>query len=322
MKSTTNYPAPTDAKPGVLQVVATGPQVSAVVVSFHPDLSKLGRLLEVLASQCQQIIVVDNGSATCVTDWLLLHSCPVPYQVLLLGSNQGIAAAQNHGIRRAVCNESQYVILFDHDSCPAPGMVAELLAVLNTQQAAGHLVAGVGPRFQDARQKSHLPFIQRVGWRTLRHSCTGPEVAVPVDYLISSGCLIPAMALREVGLMEESLFIDYVDIEWGLRAQSKGYKSFGACRAHMEHDLGDTPIRLMGYNFPLHSPLRHYYMFRNAVWLYRQPFIGIRWRLLDSWQLLLKYGFYTLFAKPRFAHWWHMSKGVLHGLRGRMGRVR
>lgn len=322
MKPAINYPAPTEVAPAPLQAAAAGPHVAAVVVSFHPDLAQLGRLLAALAPQCQQIIVVDNGSAEPVTRWLQQHPCPAPYQVLLLGSNQGIAAAQNHGIRSALHSGADYVVLFDHDSCPAPGMVAELLAVAQAQQATGHLVAGVGPRYLDARQNNPPPFIQRVGWRMVRHTCTGPESAVPVDYLISSGCLIPATALRAVGLMEERLFIDYVDIEWGLRAQSQGYSCFGACRAQMEHDLGDAPIRIMGHHFPIRSPLRHYYMFRNAVWLYRQPWIALRWRLLDGWRLVLKYGFYTLFAKPRRAHWWHMSKGVLHGLRGQMGRAR
>jgi len=321
MKPAINYPAPTDRAPADLQAPAAGPHVAAVVVSFHPDLAKLGRLLAALAPQCQQIIVVDNGSAAAVTDWLQQHPCPVPYRVLLLGSNQGIAAAQNHGLRCALQSGANYVILFDHDSCPAPGMVAELLAVAQAQQAAGHLVAGVGPRYLDARQNNPPPFVQRVGWRIARHSCSGPETAVPVDYLIASGCLIPATALRAVGLMEEPLFIDYVDIEWGLRAQSHGYSCFGACRAQMEHDLGDAPIWIMGHPFPIRSPLRHYYMFRNAVWLYRQPWIALRWRLLDGWRLLLKYGFYTLFARPRRAHCLHMSKGVLHGLRGRMGQA-
>jgi hypothetical protein len=35
-----------------------------------------------------------------------------------------------------------------------------------------------------------------------------------VDYLIASGCLMPAAVLRSVGLMNVDLF-SYVGLEWG-----------------------------------------------------------------------------------------------------------
>ena len=132
---------------------------------------------------------------------------------------------------------------------------------------------------------------------------------------------MPMRALDAVGDMRESLFIDYVDIEWGLRAKSKGFLSFGACGAGMAHDLGDEPFVFFGKKYPHHSALRHYYHFRNAVWMYRQPWLPVHWKLADGWRLLLKYGFYTLFAKPRHQHWWMMTKGVWHGLTDRMGRL-
>lgn len=121
--------------------------------------------------------------------------------------------------------------------------------------------------------------------------------------------------------MRDDFFIDYVDIEWGLRAKTLGFQSFGVCGAMMAHDLGDEPIEFFGKRYPLHSPLRHYYHFRNAVWMYRRGWLPIQWRLVDGWRLLLKLGFYTLFAKPRLQRLKMMTRGVVHGLIGRMGRL-
>jgi rhamnosyltransferase len=119
--------------------------------------------------------------------------------------------------------------------------------------------------------------------------------------------------------MREDLFIDYIDIEWGLRAKAKGFQSFGVCDAEMYHSLGEEPISLLGKKFPNHSPLRHYYHFRNAIHLYKESWVPLNWKLVDGWKLLQKFGFYSLFGKPRRDHFMMMSRGLLHGLLGKSG---
>ena len=158
--------------------------------------------------------------------------------------------------------------------------------------------------------------------RVERQPCPCADAVAEVDYLIASGCLIPISTLDVAGDMNEQLFIDYVDIEWGLRAAYRGFQSYGACAARMHHDLGDEPIMFLGRSIPLHSPVRHYYHFRNAVWLYRQPWLKLHWKLADAWRLVLKYGFYTIFAKPRHLHWWMMTRGIWDGVRNRMGALK
>ncbi len=296
--------------------------VFAVVVSFHPDLSVLGRLLDALQHQVNGIVVVDNGSPATFQEWLKSFHVSIPLRLLALGENRGIASAQNVGIDYAREQGAEFVILFDHDSNPAPDMVARLLAVVEAKRLEGVAVGGVGPRYLDERQDNPPPFIQVNGLRVERQPCCSDDSVVEVSYLIASGCLIPLRTLEVVGNMHEELFIDYVDIEWGLRAASKGFTSFGACGAKMAHDLGDEPIRFMGKSYPQHSPLRHYYHFRNAVWLYRRNWVPFNWKVADGWRLLLKYGFYTLFAKPRYRQWLMMSKGVWHGVTGKMGQLK
>lgn len=295
--------------------------VYAVIVTYRPDLSKLDALFRSLVTQVQGVVVVDNGSSGQVVSSLQGNVLNIPYVVIPLGDNMGIAHAQNEGIRVARQEGADCVILFDHDSHPAADMVNRLISALQAKSAAGYKIAAVGPRYLDVRQDNPPPFIKVVGMKVQRQPCTEEDSIVEVDYLIASGCLIPMSTLEAVGDMRDELFIDYVDIEWGLRAKSKGYQSFGACGATMEHDLGDAPIEFLGKHYPHHSPLRHYYHFRNAVWMYRQSWLPVHWKLADGWRLLLKYGFYSIFAKPQYKHWWMMTKGIVHGLIGRMGRL-
>lgn len=295
--------------------------VWAVVVTFMPDLNTLGLLLDSVMPQVGGVVVVDNGSSASVLDWLEAYHALVPLIAIPLHGNQGIAAAQNIGIEYARGQEADYVILFDHDSNPASDMVVKLLAAAQAKMALGIDVAAVGARYLDKRNENSPPFIQVSGLQVKRQSCDCADSVVDVSYLIASGCLIPMRALNVVGGMKEELFIDYVDIEWGLRARSKGFYSFGVCAALMSHDLGDAPFHFFGRKYPSHSALRHYYHFRNAVWMYRQSWLPLNWKLADGWRLILKYGFYSLYAKPRHVHWWMMTRGIWDALRGRMGRL-
>ena len=96
----------------------------------------------------------------------------------------------------------------------------------------------------------------------------------------------------------------------------------GVCDARMQHELGDTPIRFMGKHLPDHSPLRHYYLFRNALLLQRMPHIGWRWKVVDAYQTVMKYGFYALVATPRLPRIRMMNRGLWDGLLGRGGAYR
>lgn len=312
---TTAFAARGDAR------AAVSPVVVGVVVSFNPDRIRLRQLLDATGPQVQAIILVDNGSADDRLVWLRELVGPA-LQLVEIGSNKGIAVAQNAGIEQARQRGCSHVLLLDHDSVPAPSMVADLLQAMKQVQPAGRGIAALGPRYLDERQDNPPPFIRVRGLRIHRCACPSADTVVEVDYLIASGSLIPLATLDIVGDMKEELFIDYVDIEWGLRARQLGFLSYGACAAKMAHDLGDAPLSFMGRSIPVHSALRHYYHFRNAVWLYRNADLPFHWKCADGWRLLLKYGFYTLFGTPRLNHLRMMSRGVWDGMRGRMGPLR
>lgn len=288
---------------------------TAVIVTYHPALDVLGDLVDRLTNQVEAVLVVDNGSDENLVVWNAGRQLPADH-IIALGENRGIAAAQNVGIAWAKQQGATHVLLMDQDSLPAPDMLEKLHCALASEPVA----AAAGPRYMDSRQKNPPPFLQIRNWRLYRHSCVSDQAVLPVDYLIASGCLIPMPILEQVGDMRVDLFIDYVDIEWGLRAGHHGFQSYGVCGAHMEHSLGETPIEFRGRKIPLHSPLRHYYHFRNAVLLYRTGWVPLQWKCVDAWRLLLKYGFYTLYAKPRQKHFIKMTQGLFHGIIGRAGK--
>lgn len=292
--------------------------IAAVIVTYNPELNELKRLIGSIKLQVAHVAVIDNGSREDLSLFLPGDNKQIIFN--RLQQNYGIAKAQNIGIGLAKELGAEYVLLLDQDSIPADDMVSTLLAAAQNQIKSGVKLACVGPRYLDGRQNNPPPFVRINGFRLERQTCEQPDSVVDVDYLIASGSLVPIATLDAVGGMQENLFIDYVDIEWGLRAQYNGYRSFGVCAARMQHDLGENPVRFLGRNIPVHSPLRHYYHFRNAIWLYRQPWLRFNWKTVDAMRLARKFIFYSLMTRPQLQHAKMMLLGIAHGLTGKMGK--
>lgn len=301
-------------------------RVYAVVVAFQPSIDALGGLLFALAPQVEQVLVVDNtpGDNREARAWLARLSLPNALYVEL-GENKGIATALNVGIRMAMEAGATHVLLSDQDSLPDAGMVGALLHSMRRLQMGGARVGAVGPCFVDRNTGIAHPFQARVpGKFFYGHRCpTPPEGTVEALTLITSGTLIPIAVLDDVGGMREDFFIDHVDIEWCHRARARGWRLFGTAAATMRHSMGDEDALRVWYfgwrRESSYSPLRMYYRIRNFVALCQLDYIGWRWKVRNAWYWLGFVYSHVLFGRTRLASLGMAGRGVLDGLRGRMG---
>jgi len=298
------------------------PKIVAIIVTYHPQWSELQKLLFAALPQFDQIIMIDNGSTLDQIQSIADFAKDRPIQLCALGENLGVAAAQNRGIAIAKELGAQYMVLFDQDSVPGPDMVEKLLQAHRLKEKQGCKVAAVGPNYHNLnRTESLKPFVNIQGFSLVRQDVRGAENIVPVSHVIASGCLISMASIDTVGLMREDLFIDYVDLEWAYRAKSLGFASFGVCDADMQHGLGEQRLRILGKHFLFHNPLRHYYQFRNGIWLNRQPYISRSHRIGESFRLLRRFVCCALLARPYGENLKMLFKGVLHGFTGRLGKA-
>lgn len=290
-------------------------QIAAIIVSYRPEVKALRELVSAISPQVRDVFIVDNGSGKDVVETIRAWGA---VNVVALECNFGIAHAQNLGIKAAAKSGCTHVLLLDQDSLPADDMVSQLLLALWERQGAGEKVACVGPYHQGDGPTVSSPFVGVEGLRIVRRPCDGVKT-VRSDFLIASGSLIPLEVVKTVGLMIEELFIDYVDIEWGLRAASKGYVCYGICSALMSHKIGDSTIRFGDRRVPLHSPLRQYYHIRNALWLARRSWISRTWKIILYWRVVKQIIFFGVLAAPRIERTKFMFRGVWHGVTDRMG---
>lgn len=300
-------------------------KIHAIVVTYNPELDVLSREFELVVPQVDKIWLVDNASSRSLAAWVEAFGLQDKLHLLQMPGNLGLGAAQNAGMQLAHAAGATHVLILDQDSQPMPDMVDRLLAASDQLQSAGVPVAAVAPVYADSATGPASGFV-RLGWLDFKKQTVLPgQDVVEADFVISSGSLIPVRVLDEIGPMDESLFIDHVDTEWCLRAQSKGYRLFGVPGARMVHTLGYRRTRiwfLRWRNVPYHSPFRYYYILRNSLLMQRRSYMPLKWRLAEfirCWRVLC---FYGLFAPQRGACLRMMLRGIVDGLRGVSGPMK
>jgi rhamnosyltransferase len=296
--------------------------IAAVVVLFHPEVDRLRNLYDALQAQVGVIFFIDNTPG-CTGERYALQSEQGVWNVVYsaLGNNLGIAQAQNVGIHQAFARNCEHVLLVDQDSVLPDGTVATLLRGEQNLLRLGRRVAAVGPVFVDVKTalpgKTHFHT-----WLGLRKSFVDLQATEPLetDWLIASGSLIRRSVLEQVGCMRAELFIDAVDMEWGLRARSQGLCSFIVPTAQIVHSVGDSFVRFFGASVILHSEIRNYYIARNWLYLLRIPTMGARWRSGALPHISKFFMLHLFLATDRIGLFKVLVRALLDAVQGRMGR--
>jgi rhamnosyltransferase len=296
-------------------------KVIAVVVIYQPQSAALSTLLQALAAQqtaLAQCVIVDNG---CDAQLRRSLQSGLASQATWLQQvhNVGLASGLNTGIRHALAQQASHVLLFDQDSQPAPDMLGQLLAAEQRLLAQGMVPAALGPVYRNAGAAGIAPIIGPRRFYSERKFSADFADFIEAGYLITSGQLIRRAALASVGLMRDDLFIDAIDIEWGLRASACGFKSYAVTSASMQHHLGDSQTQIGSRQVSLHSPLRHYYIIRNSLLLLQSAEINWRFKCGDLFKTLRRLLLYPMLCPRPWDHIRAMSLGLWHGIRGRSG---
>lgn len=300
-------------------------KVAAIVILYLPTENSLIRLLLTIQGIVNYVCIVNNTPTQQITwvsnTWFAAHGFEVLYQAL--GDNLGIAKAQNVGIEMATQAGCDHVILFDQDSEATEGMVATLLAQERLLLKRGVKVGSVGPVYIDEKTGEYASaYKQSIFFERRAVKINAKDIsAIDVTSLIASGSLIRTSVLQEVGGMSDELFIDWVDIEWSLRAGRFGYSHFMIPTTVMRHKIGDSFLNIGIKKINIHNDVRKYYIIRNACFLLISKDMSPKWRLVTAFKIPTFILIYLIISKKKIKLIKLMWTAVKHGFCGRLGRA-
>src|SRR5271155_4495954 len=286
--------------------------ICAVVVTRNPDAGLFSRI-EKVRTQVDRAVLVDNGSADLCVRRLRELATSLSVHLILNGANQGVARALNQGVQYAMERHYRWALTLDQDTSVAADMVDSLTALYQEFPDNGRL-AVIGSNYTNSvngRPAAANPHGSH-SW--------GEEVKT----VITSGSLISLNALYEIGGFRDEFFVDCVDLDYCLRARSKGFRIALSSGPLMQHCIGNLtehhlPWKTTGTTN--HPPQRQYFMARNITilaceYLGREP----RWVLSTLWLRMKSLLLICLFEKGRLQKLGHALLGMLDGLRKKTKR--
>ncbi|MBC7216478.1 MAG: glycosyltransferase [Burkholderiaceae bacterium] len=293
--------------------------LATVTVTYNPDLTLLDAQLRQLPTDALRV-VVDNASSPDLRE-PLRALCETHGAVFIANAaNRGLATGLNVGARKALelAPDLAYLLLLDQDTEPGPDGVQSLVKAYETVLERGDSPGCAGPRMVDAHTGLQHGFHCMTRWRWQRRfPPTTQTEPVRLANLNGSGTLIPAPIYRELGGLDDALFIDHVDTEWSFRVLSAGYALYGIPHVAFVHRMGEASVRfwLFGWRvWPSRSPQRHFFLFRNAVILMRRDYVPAVWKAWAVAKLLVTFAVHALTDPRRKEQCQAMLRGLREGL--------
>lgn len=258
-------------------------RITAILVTYNPEIENLKLIISKLQSQGCAICVVNNSTFD-------LQNMEDEIKIFNFRENKGIAFAQNTGMSWAfdAC-DSEFVLQMDQDSIPADNLIETLISAWDFLKKLGLKSGLIGSQDidRDTLVLSEAKFNKGNG-------IAGTKL-VRVSEVLSSGSLIPRSTYEQVGGPDDKLFIDLVDFEYCWRISEKGLLVVKNPDSLIFHKLGEGQFKILGFlNVGLPKPFRHYYSIRNTVYLILFGKAPFYWKVSNSLKVLFKLTIYPI----------------------------
>lgn len=267
-----------------------------LIILYNPNQTQIDRIKELATHH--KLIVIDNSDDN--KNDIFNDSEHILYIPLL--SNKGIATAQNIGIAKAKELKAEYVIFFDQDSNIPEDYTSCMLKEYLCLKEQNKNIATLGPVV--------INEVEGIEYKAYDVS----NRFYKVDSIISSGSIVELSILDQVGVMEDALFIDLVDLEWCWRAKSFGLDTYITTSVKLPHSIGNACVKFMGVSLLQSKPFRYFYQYRNIMFMMRRNYVPTKWKIKISIKMFMNL-IYQIFKFNCYAEKRMVLSNMMNGLK-------
>jgi rhamnosyltransferase len=300
-------------------------KIVAVTVTYNID-NQFEAGLQSYLDQVDLVIIVDNSTQreACKRVVAIAKKHSARIRLIQNSDNLGLAKAQNIGIVAALEEAADWVLLMDDDSAAAERMVRHL-CLASQHYDLDPRTAILVPQYQEQGVCREARYVVAPDGRYriprfVIDDFSQKPVLENLFIAISSGSLIKASLFGEIGMIRETFDIDYLDVDFCLRAIDRGYRIAAVRDAVLRHNLGaQTEHRFLGCRFWAwnHSAQRRFTIYRNRTRIWREYLLRFPGFILyDGLATLHDLFRILMFEKNRLGKFKAIIKGVGIGLFG------
>ncbi len=179
-----------------------------------------------------EIVVVDNGSQE------KLQIADINIKILNNKQNLGFAAGNNIGMKYALENDADYVLVLNNDTIIDKSLISNMLKTMEANRKIGALSPKIyfakGFEFHDKYKEEDLGKViwyagGQIDWDNIYGSNRGVDEVdrgqyqklIATDFATGACVMYRAQALKEVGLFNEKYFMYLEDVDLSQRLKLK-----------------------------------------------------------------------------------------------------
>lgn len=263
-----------------------------------------------------RVILVDNASQNQEGERLKIAFPEI--DLIENSENLGFAGGNNTGIRKALEHGFSYVMLLNNDTIVEPDFLGQMMRKLSQNSRLGvvqPLICFLHDRSQiwsaGGKWDSFLGRAVTLGDRETVDNFNPTDENL--DWATGCCMLITCEALLKTGLLNESYFAYFEDVEWSLRFREQGFEIALAAEAKIYHEAGASSKKK--HSEGTLSPRVFYYHVRNQYFLLRSRVHGFSVPFAWGYHSFRFLGWMSYFClRGRFQKLKSVARGIKDGI--------
>lgn len=258
------------------------PKVSIVILNWnnYQDSKECLQSLKRVTYPNYEVVLVDNGS-TDGSDRKLKKEFP-QCKFIQTGANLGFSGGCNAGVKYALENGTNYILLLNNDTIVKEDFLEPLVKAAESNKEIG--IVGGKAYYYNEPNRIHMAGA-KIDWLRATYKRYGAgqidkgqfDKSKEVGFTSAYFMLVKRKVFEKIGLLSEQYFLGMEECDFGVRAARKGYKFYYVPDSVIWHKIAKSHIPA--------TPRNIYCTYRNKLIFIRKFLPPLKWKL---W----RFGFY------------------------------
>lgn len=278
-------------------------RICSMITIFNADVNQTKLNINEILKYAEKVYLLFNST---IQNELLFDTRIYPIDN---GGNIGLSKAFNIAIRKAHEEGFTITVLFDQDSFLTQNnfkiMYDEFISTKKYEK-----VMCIGPGLCVYGKKLETP-----KWVYYKKINSDAQV-ISVKNIITSGMVLDINAALKIGGFEDSFPVDFCDFYFCYKAIYNGYYVLKSKDAFINHEIGNSNIKIGKSTIHFHAPYRNYFLVRDTlriVFKCKETPFSIRLRYIFFLPLRMILFIIKLDRKKERLHMYHLGlKDYIH----------
>ena len=270
--------------------------IAAIIVLFKHDNAILEFSVSKIEKSVNKIFIINNFKDFSLTKTITNNE---KVNVTDMASNVGISAGYNIGLKKAVEEGFSYAFLLDQDSIASEELLTSMIPCIPADAAS------MSSFYKEYNDYSAIQF----------KKVSNKNIIQPVEFNIGSGSVISLDKLPNIGMFDETFFMEHYDIEWCFRARKNGFHIYKFHSQLFFHKIGTNRKMLLGKSVNIHEPIRYYYKSWGLIRLIFNENMPLSWKFKELLKHMIKLIVYPALSNNFLKTFKYMILGTYDGVK-------